>query len=270
MLKQLTAVAVLSLGFSTVIVSQIETAPAGSGTSNDPYRISSLNNLYWLSQNSGCWGSYFVQTVDIDADSTVYWDSGSGFTPIGHPSTNFTGTYHGGGHVITGLVINRPAMDFVGMFCYTCGSTIDSLGLPSCSVSGYHFTGSLVGSNCDSSTISNCYATGSVNGTFYTGGLVGINEQSSTISNCYATGSVSGSSDWIGGLVGYNSLSTIINCYTTGCVSGYGVTGGLVGINDQFSTISNCYAAGRVYDAPDFTGGLVGFNMSSSTINICY
>ncbi len=44
-------------------------APSGSGTESDPYLISSLNNLYWLSQTSSEWGSgkYFKQTADIDA-----------------------------------------------------------------------------------------------------------------------------------------------------------------------------------------------------------
>lgn len=52
-------------------------APAGSGTSGDPYIIASLGNLSYLAQNLGAtdyWASglYFVQTADIDASQTQY------------------------------------------------------------------------------------------------------------------------------------------------------------------------------------------------------
>ena len=67
------------------IKAQTATPPAGSGTSGDPYRIATLNNLYWLSQTTSAWvaGKYFIQTADINASSTSGWDGGAGFSPIG-------------------------------------------------------------------------------------------------------------------------------------------------------------------------------------------
>ena len=58
--------------------------PSGSSTESDPYLISSLNNLYWLSQTPSEWcsGKYFKQTADIDAASTSNLDHGSGKTFI--------------------------------------------------------------------------------------------------------------------------------------------------------------------------------------------
>ena len=58
--------------------------PSGSGTEGDPYLISSLDNLYWVTQTISSWSSYFKQTADIDASSSSGWDGGQGFTPIGN------------------------------------------------------------------------------------------------------------------------------------------------------------------------------------------
>ena len=36
---------------------QVATLPSGSGTKCDPYQIASLENLYWMYQNSSSWAS---------------------------------------------------------------------------------------------------------------------------------------------------------------------------------------------------------------------
>ena len=70
------------------IFAQTADQPSGSGTENDPYFIANLENLYWITENSGEWDKYYVQTSDIDASSTSAWDEGQGFTPMGNNSTN--------------------------------------------------------------------------------------------------------------------------------------------------------------------------------------
>ncbi len=55
----------------------------GSGSSGNPYQAATLNNLYWLTQNSADWGKHYIQTANIDATATSGWDGGNGFTPIG-------------------------------------------------------------------------------------------------------------------------------------------------------------------------------------------
>ena len=60
-------------------ISQAQTAavaPTGSGTSSDPYLISSLANLLKVTEDSTYWaeGVYLQQTADIDASETQYWD----------------------------------------------------------------------------------------------------------------------------------------------------------------------------------------------------
>lgn len=78
---------------ATATWAQTAIAPSGSGTSGDPYLIATLENLYWVTQNSTSWNKYFRQTADIDATTTSTWDGGKGFLPIGNNPTQFTGNY---------------------------------------------------------------------------------------------------------------------------------------------------------------------------------
>ena len=218
------------------------TQPPGSGTAADPYQVSTLDHLLWISTNSSSWSSYFEQTADIDASLTSGWNDGAGFSPIGNDSTKFTGSYNGQGHTINDLFINRPLTNYVGLFGYTWGAEIDSIGVAATiSITGDFYVGVLVGKNAES-TVTNSYSSGQVNGNNYVGGLVGSNYWFSTISNSYCLeNSVNG--DWdVGGLVGCNrSHSVIKNSYSTSSVSGNSYVGGLVGDSDMNCTVSNCF-----------------------------
>ncbi|MCD6329376.1 MAG: T9SS type A sorting domain-containing protein [Candidatus Cloacimonetes bacterium] len=262
---------IMLLAMSASLMAQTSTPPSNyttsTGLSGDPYFISSLDNLYWLSQTSGDWDMYYEQTIDIDASATSGWDSGAGFSPIGNPTTPFTGSYDGGGHTIDNLFIYRYSDDYIGLFGWTDGANIENLGVTKCDVTGRDYVGGLVGVNYDLATISNCYSTGEVNGDWngdYVGGLVGDNN--GTISNCYSTANVIGSEGGhiMGGLVGDNN-GTISKCYSTGgvYVMGYQV-GGLVGYNNK--TISDCYSTGWV-SGINFVGGLVGCHSSTTVSN---
>lgn len=90
--------------------------PSGDGSSGNPYQIATLENLYWVTQDSSSWGGYFVQTADIDASGSPSWDGGAGFNPIGRVSWHFSGSYDGQGYKITGLFVNRSTTDEIGFF----------------------------------------------------------------------------------------------------------------------------------------------------------
>jgi hypothetical protein len=48
--------------FTTQIHAQTATAPSsGSGTSGNPYQISSLNNLYWIYANTAEWNKHYIK-----------------------------------------------------------------------------------------------------------------------------------------------------------------------------------------------------------------
>jgi len=301
-MKKIT-IALTAMIFGTFLLSaQTATAPSGSGTSSDPYQIGTLDNLYWLSQTSTAWSKYSIQTMNINASSTSLWNSASGFSPIGNNTSKFTGFYNGKGHTITGLYINRSATSYVGLFGYTLGAYIDSLGLVGITISGNEYVGGIVGynysstvSNCYStgsitgldsevgglvgynyfsSTVKNCYSTGNVSGIHEVGGVVGYNYSNSTVTNCYSSNNVLGGAGYIGGVVGYNYSSTITNCYSIGSVSSSALAnacvGGVIGVNSYSSTVTNCYSTGSV-SGTGYIGGVLGWNStSSSTITHCY
>ena len=109
------------------------------GTSTHPFQISDVNQLQFMSY---ALASYFELINNINASATSAWNGGDGFVPIGDNSTNFTGALDGNNHTIDSLFINRPAEDYVGLFGYTDGSTIQNVGLTNVNVTG---TGDYVG-----------------------------------------------------------------------------------------------------------------------------
>jgi len=237
--------------------------------------INSLAKLRQLEINPDLAG-YYALGSDIDASGTSGWNSGDGFKPVGDSSNPFAGVFHGGGHTITGLTINRPT-PFVGLFGYTEDSArISNVGIVNANIAGSQYVGALAGVNYG--TISNSYSSGTVSGSAsYVGGLVGGN--GGTIFKSYSSGAVSGASA-LGGFVGVNLTGgTISNSYSTGAVtivgSSPGSIGGFVGLN-QRGTISNSYSTGAVNGGSSAVagglgiGGFVGSNMSGGVISNSY
>ena len=86
---------------------------------------------------------------DIDASATRNWNSGKGFAPLGTPQDRFTGTIDGKGYNITGLYINRPAQDYVGLIgrAYRPGGFIRDLNLIDVDITGGGVVGAIAGNN---------------------------------------------------------------------------------------------------------------------------
>ncbi|ACF14322.1 filamentous haemagglutinin family outer membrane protein [Chloroherpeton thalassium ATCC 35110] len=110
-------------------------------------------------------------------------------------------------------------------------------------ISGLTNTGGLIGllgNSSVNSSVSNSYSEVNVTITapaLCSAGFVGWNE-SSTISNCYATGSVTGS-QYVGGFVGYNS-GDVSDSYSIGAITGSSDIGGFIGHNDG-GVVSNSF-----------------------------
>ena len=234
----------------------------GGGTSGSPYIIHTLVDLRWLSEHNEDWGLYFQQDENIIATETSGWNETSpgsgvflGFSPIGNGTIGFDKNYDGGGKTITGLYINRPATDNVGLFGFTNG-VISNLGLIGVDIHGGNYVGAIGGNIAETD---NCYATtttGTVQGTSYIGGLCGI---IGTANRCYSSCTVSGTS-YVGGLYGQNLFGTITDCYATGSATGNSHVGGLLGDN-TFGSLSNCFSKVLVSTtgvSPTNIGGLVG------------
>jgi len=256
---------VLALIFVPSLPSGVSDFARGDGSSENPYQINNCTELQDM--NNGLY-AYYILVNDIDCSDTSSWNSGAGFVPIGNSSSPFSGTFDGQNHKITGLFINWPSTNDIGLFGYTVsGAVIKNVGLVDVNIIGGNSVGGLVGWNFGD--ISNSYTSGSVSGSFMVGGLVGWNIFGN-ITNSYSTGSVSGSgsSCSVGGLVGGNNNGAITNSFATGSVSGSGggsdsaisALGGLVGGNNN-GAITNSFATGSV-SAGDYSdthvGGLVG------------
>ena len=203
-------------------------------------------------------GSYRSGEVNLE------WLQDDGWAPV----NGFAATFDGNGHTITGLLINRPGTDYVGLFGWTAlGSIIKNVGLVDVHVTGKHAVGALVGQH--RGMVTNSYATGDVAGANNVGGLVGELSVGSSIERSYADVEVRGGGYQrpIGGLVGVSS-GTIVASHAIGDVAGADMVGGLVGRSNPSGFIRESYATGNVNGSDGWIGGLVGYN--SGPVSVSY
>ncbi len=253
--------------FLFTVTADAGTYSGGSGTPEDPYRISSIDDWHELIAAPSDWDQQFILLNDIDfggADLTPVSADIDPTNPWSFQGIPFCGVFDGKSHVLRNAILNLPDMDFVGLFgCLGGSGRIQNLGVENCVVTGNSAVGGLCGSSIG--TIRNCYATGYVNGgDWEVGGLCG--ENGGAIIDCYATGEVHGANWEVGGLCGGNYGGTISGCYAKGTVDGLNYVGGLCGLSDGM--IVGCYAAGAIGGHESNAGGLCGAN--AGTISNCY
>ena len=251
------------------------TYSGGTGTAEDPYLISTAEDMNAIGAEPNDWDAHFLLVNDIDLSAYT----GRQFNIIGNHSNPFTGVFDGNDHTISSFTYGTNNTWYIGLFGYIYGANavIKDLTLvtPDVNAAGdSDNVGCLVG-RLVSGTITGCAIEGgSVSGKdWWTGGLVGYN--SGTISNCYSSVSVSGGGMYTGGLVGGNyGPGTISNCYAEGSVSGNYDTGGLVGLNAGQIT---CCRSDADVSGSDEIGGLVGENKgtilkcsSSASVSVLY
>ena len=295
---------VLCFGASADYSGTPEKPAQGDGTVNNPYKISSAENLYWfaglvngtLTDVEKDTDAHAELTNDITINTGVLSAVASGgtpantWTPMGTSKDYaYTGTFDGGNHTISGLYYNGDG-DYAGLFGYVgSGGQVKNVKVADSYISNSEWigrTGGVCGYN--RGTITNCSFSGSVtcnNTNTYVGGVCGGN--SGTTENSYNAGTVTsvGSEASVGGVCGYSlNGSAIRNCYNTGAVNGentgygYFFAGGVCGNNASFrhqSTITNCYNTGSVTvsvtgsgNGNIYAGGVCGFN--DETITNCY
>ena len=232
-------------GSGTITGGTFNTPMTGSGTKNDPYQISTadqlklfrdiVNGVGGQTQNRG---AYAVLTANIDLNNEPW-------TPIGNYTGGnqiyYEGTFDGGGHTISGLNVTGEFV-YAGLFGTVKDGTIKSLTV----------AGKVSPSN------SQCIV----------GGIVGY-ASNAVIKNCSNHCSVTGrTTSIIGGIAGFNSSGAIIDCYNVGTISGINYAeaiGGIVGSNS--GTISNCYNVGTVSNDTS-VGEIAGHN--NGTVENCY
>ena len=80
MFKKLLFWGIVLVFCSSFLFGQTPIAPAsGGGSEDNPYQISSLENVYWIAGNSSNWQFHYVQANDINASETYMWFNGLGW-----------------------------------------------------------------------------------------------------------------------------------------------------------------------------------------------
>lgn len=261
---------------------------AGSGTPDDPYIITTPEELYAI--NDGLDASY---KLGADIDLNGYEPEATGWGPIGTVDYSvdgvidpFTGTLDGDGHTISGLTFNGPGVEDGGLFEYTLRATIKNLILSNVDITAASNTGALAGmataTTIDHVMVESGHIVADQGDSRYNvnavGGLVG---QTSTIydgkagkfvgttitnsrtnvkisiapSGASSTGIVS----TLGGLVGYALGAVISFSSAEGDILGSVNTmdaGGLIG-QAQNVTVSQSFATGDV-QSHLYSGGFIG------------
>ncbi len=260
------------------------------------YTVTSAEGLKAVADiaNNGNLGINITLTENINL-TDMDW------APIGIDYNHqYTGTFNGGGHTITGLTVTG-SNEYAGLFgrigsggkvmnvklegvqiesdnemSDVGGVAGQSYGnIENCSVSGSvsvsgtnSIAGGVVGYQTGGS-ITGCSSSATVNAGGVAGGVVGLADGGATLTACYATGNVtiesSGTGSYFaGGVVGINTVSTLKACYAWGSVTGSGsgtvYVGGVTGSND-LGTLTACYhAKGTVSGPAGTTGGVTGRN----------
>ncbi len=198
-----------------------------------------------------------TQTADIDL-------SGRDWTPAGDGGAMFTGTFDGGGHTISAVVIRAPQGYSQGLFGRVLNGVVKRVHLTGTDILGAAATGAIAGT-LDESTLRDCSNEGSVSGSDAVGGLVGMALFASNIANCINRGSVDGTND-VGGIIGQlQEGCKLVNCANAAAIKGVNFIGGLVGYGFN-ATVFNSVNRGDV-TASDFVGGLIGGMSAASAVH---
>ncbi|HOK65264.1 MAG TPA: GLUG motif-containing protein [Anaerohalosphaeraceae bacterium] len=235
----------------------------GTGTSTDPYLVSTAEELNTIGTSSAYWASYFKLTANINMSGYT----GTSYHIIGNITTRFTGGFDGNGYVISNLTYTGTNVSYVGLFGYTQNAVIQNVQLVNVAISSTNGqnVGSLIGCQLYGTT-ANCSVSGTVSGGYHTGGLAGSVLQG-TLNSCSSAAAVSGG-DHVGCLAGNIYQSTVSQCSATGNVNGANAIGGLLGYSDT-GTVSNCYARGAAVGTGGYIGGLIGY-IQYGTVSSCY
>jgi hypothetical protein len=269
---------------SPVAAACATTAPSGLGSTTTPYQVASAANLLWLSDatsetSAAHWAKNYVQTADIDLAASLA-ASGCDWSPIGDSTTQFTGTYDGGGFTISNLEYNETNDEGAALFRHTDGATLRNVTLSNFVItSSEDATGALVGHAVNTTILDVTVTNADIEGTLEVGGLVGLLDVDPgadiTIERVMVSGSVESTDDWVGGAIGkieaYGtgsgtppSLTISDSSSSAGVIAGDDQAGGFIGTaaatQGATLTLTDIVSSGDVTGSSLFAaGGLIGY-----------
>lgn len=190
----------------------------GSGTTDDPYLITTANELNQTRNNlEAC----YKLMRDIDLTEWLSENNPSqGWMPIGAKDEPFKGTFDGNGKTVK-LFINRPDQENVGFMGSVSRATIKNLTVKG-NITGKTDVGGIIGYSSPYCEIEDCHYVGNVNG----GGIVGEMSSTgiSTIKNCSFTGKAEA------GIVYRCEMVYIQGCKVNATIESENHAGGIIGI----------------------------------------
>lgn len=203
-------------------------------------------------------------TLAKDITLTEVW------TPIGNSSNQYTGTFDGNDHAISGLTIDQSGIDYVGLIGYIGnGGAVKNLTLEDVNITAARYTGAVAGRN--NGTIENCSVSGTVKSSSNNaGGITGYNY--GTITGCSASGNVSANA-YAGGIVAFFVTGSITDCHSSATVEGNYLVGGVAGNMSDNATLTACFSTGSVTatgSSDADAGGVVGRVNRNATVTACY
>lgn len=260
---------------SALLAAIAGTQPGGSGTAEDPYRITGAAELIWLRDavNAGEANTCAELQQDVEYVDEVW-------TPVGTSEHPYTGTFNGNGHTI------RVWLDGWGqaLFGYIgAGAKLTDIAVQKRQSENYSLNASAPLARSNAGTITHCRYSGGITAKDSLGGLVYTN--SGTIEACcvYAGRLNRGSriEMYYGGLAGgiaYENTGTIANSYFYGDMvqaQSNGTVHDIIGWGaiayKNSGTVSNCYYGadrddgygGKTED--QFRGGEVTYLLNGGT-----
>lgn len=255
---------VMAFGASAAETVTMTEVAAGTAIGDKQVTISSADELYklqdYVAEGGVTEGKTFVLTADVElADLVSIANKFKSNAPdIGSAEKPFKGTFLGGNHSISNLIISKNNIDGVaapsnrGLFAYTDGATIQNVYVALGRVDyATDSIGGLIG-YAKNTTVSYCRASGSglasSNGNAQNsiGGLIGTAENCD-ITFVVSTATVAGN-DKVGAIVGDLKDSTVetafvLNAKVTGTVAG-GVAGATTGSSSVANAIVKATVAG--------------------------
>lgn len=255
-----------------------ETLDKGSGTPEDPYKVSTIEDLEEVansSENSEALTAYYTLENDIDL-SEKYGPTLLSFVPLSWQTGSlkaFNGYFDGKGHTVKNLYINETK-ESVGLFGQLGENGVVTnliLENPVVATTGQRL-GAAVGYN--KGTVADVFVIGGKveslvpeGGQAKAGALVGDMYESGSILRCASKTTVVAAGNNIGGIAGSADASTgktkaleIIDCYSLSDVTSSAKSknvGGIVGYA-RCINILRCYATGNI-EGGEAVGGIAGF-----------
>lgn len=275
----------------------------GSGTADDPWKISNGSELAYLasvvnSNGSATHNQYYILTADIDL-------GGQEWIGIGNQNDAgkaFKGKFDGNGKVITGFAINEEREYTPGLFgMLDGGAVVKNLTVHGCIRAGAKkdFGGLLCASVNGGSAVANCTVYADVqiireagSKDLYFGGITGRLAPGGKIQDCTVLGKIqlqvtasatNAQRQYTAGIAARIDAAEITNCknyadisqiFTGSATIGY--SGGIVACGDAATdttvSISNCVNYGDIFVETNGghgrTGGIIGNARSKAVYNI--